>query len=88
MIHLTGTMTCPPDRLDSVRAALPVHVALTRAEPGCVQFDVTEPEQGVFAVSEIFADRPAFDAHQSRAASSDWARTTDGLPRDYSVTEK
>ena len=87
MIRLTGTMTCPPGRLAEVRAALPAHVALTRAEPGCVQFEVTEAADGRFVVDEAFADRAAFEAHQSRGAASDWARVTRGLPRDYRVTE-
>ena len=87
MIHLTGTMTCPPDRLDAVRAALPAHVALTRAEPGCIRFDVTETAPGVFTVDEVFADRAAFDAHQARGAASDWAGITSGLPRSYTVRE-
>ena len=87
MIHLTGTMTCPPDRRDAVRAALPAHVALTRAEPGCIRFDVTETAPGVFTVDEVFADRAAFDAHQTRGATSVWADITSGLPRDYSLHE-
>ena len=87
MIHLTGTMTCPPDRVDAVRAALPAHVALTRAEPGCVRFDVTETGSGRFDVDEIFVDRAAFDAHQARGGGSVWARITAGLPRDYTMTE-
>ena len=87
MIHLTGAMLCPPDRRDAVRAALPAHVALTRAEPGCLRFDVVETRPGRFDVDEVFADRAAFDAHQARGAASDWARVTEGLPRDYTVTD-
>ena len=88
MIHLSGTMTCPPDRLDAVRTALPAHVTLTRAEPGCIRFDVTESVPGKFVVDEVFVDRDAFDAHQLRGANSDWARITIGLPRDYEILER
>ena len=87
MIHLTGAMLCPPNRCDGVRAALPSHVALTRAEPGCIRFDVTEAVPGRFEVNEIFADRAAFDAHQALLAASDWAGVTAGRPRGYTVTE-
>ena len=88
VIHLTGTMTCPADRLAEVRAALPRHIALTRAELGCLSFEVSEEPSGHFRVDETFADRAAFEAHNARGAASDWARVTDGLPRDYSVTER
>jgi quinol monooxygenase YgiN len=88
-LTLTGTLTCPFERLDTVRAALKTHIALTRAEPGCLQFDVTEdPEQpGLFHVSETFVDRAAFDAHQARAQASAWADASAGLPRDYVIRE-
>ncbi|WP_136441345.1 putative quinol monooxygenase [Pacificoceanicola onchidii] len=88
-VYLTGTMTCPPERLDAVRAALPAHIALTRAEPGCTRFDVTEDVHtpGQFHVSEEFTNRAAFDAHQIRGASSAWADVTRGLPRDYAIRD-
>ena len=88
MIHLTGTMNCPPDRVDAVRAALPDHIKLTRSELGCIRFDVTETAPGVFAVDELFTDRPAFEAHQIRGASSQWAKATAGLPRDYITADE
>ena len=88
MIRLTGTMTCPPERLAEVRAALPDHVDLTRAEPGRPRFVVTETAEGRFDVDEAFADRAAFEAHQLRGSASDWARVTADLPREYRVTEE
>ncbi|WP_253279547.1 putative quinol monooxygenase [Loktanella sp. 3ANDIMAR09] len=80
-------MTCPPDRRDAVRAALPAHIALTRQETGCITFDVAETTPGVFTVSETFADQAAFDTHQQRAGASEWAEVTAGLPRNYTVTK-
>ncbi|KAA2317249.1 antibiotic biosynthesis monooxygenase [Pseudooceanicola sediminis] len=86
-VRLTGTMSCPPGRCDAVRAALPAHIRLTRAEPGCLSFDVTETTPGTFGVAECFASRAAFDHHQARAAASEWAQITQGLPRDYRIEE-
>ncbi|WP_370046587.1 MULTISPECIES: putative quinol monooxygenase [Salipiger] len=86
-IRLTGTMTCPPERARDIRAALPEHIRLTRAEPGCLAFEVTEIASGVFSVAERFIDRTAFEAHQVRTRASEWARVTEGCPRDYEVTE-
>ncbi|WP_299350475.1 putative quinol monooxygenase [uncultured Shimia sp.] len=88
-IQLRGTLTVPADRIEAVAKALPLHIQLTRAEPGCLHFDVTEDPSnpGLFSVDELFVDQSAFDAHQLRAGQSDWASVTQGLPRDYTITE-
>lgn len=87
-IRLTGAMICTADRLAAVRAALPEHIRLTRLEPGCLSFEVTETLGGRFEVNELFTDRAAFDAHQARGGASVWAEVTRGLPRDYQITEE
>ena len=86
-IFLTGHMDVPPERLAAVMRALPEHIALTRAEPGCLAFEVTpSPDSpGRLLVSEIFADQAAFDAHQARGKASAWAEVTAGLPRHYTL---
>ncbi|WP_421704155.1 putative quinol monooxygenase [Aliiroseovarius sp.] len=89
MITLTGYIHVPADRLEAVSAALPAHIALTRAEPGCLSFEVTpdHAQPGRFTVSERFIDRAAFDAHQARAGTSPWAEVTAGIPRHYTIEE-
>lgn len=89
MITLTGRLLCTTaEEAARVRAHLPAHIALTRAEPGCLSFEVTPTADPlVWQVSERFTDRPAFHAHQTRAAASPWARATAGIRRDYTVTE-
>ncbi|MCA0872120.1 antibiotic biosynthesis monooxygenase [Seohaeicola saemankumensis] len=88
LVTLTGHIMVPPDRLDDIRAALPDHIRATRAEPGCLSFDVVESTSipGRFDVAERFTDAAAFRAHQTRAAGSDWGRISAGIPRDYVVT--
>jgi quinol monooxygenase YgiN len=72
-----------------VAALLPEHIRLTRAEPGCLRFEVlrsySDPTR--FAVSEAFIDRAAFEAHQARAAATIWAKGTKGIPRKYEISE-
>ena len=81
-VYLQGHINVPEDRLDQVRQALPAHIALTRAEEGCISFEVAEDVErsGRFNVSEVFANQAAFDAHQDRAKNSDWFRITQGIP--------
>ena len=74
--------------MEDIQAVLPAHIALTHAEPGCLSFDVSPcPDvNGRFLVSETFVDQQAFDAHQARMKASDWAKVSEGIPRDYSIT--
>ncbi|MBC7164542.1 MAG: antibiotic biosynthesis monooxygenase [Roseovarius sp.] len=88
VIRLTGTLTCAPEEAAPVRAALPAHIRQSRAEPGCLSFDVTETAPGVFAVAERFADRAAFDAHQARTRAGDWWRVTGDMAREFDASEE
>ena len=86
-VLLDGHIDVPADRMAAVEAALPEHVRLTHEEPGCLFFSVTPcPDvAGRFLVSEIFAGKAAFDAHQARAGASAWAETTRDIPRQYEI---
>lgn len=85
MIRLTGTLTCAPDEASAVRTALPEHIRLSRAEPGCLSFDVTETAPGVFTVAERFADRAGFDAHRARTRASAWWQATGHMAREFTL---
>ncbi|MBR3371232.1 MAG: antibiotic biosynthesis monooxygenase [Rhodobacteraceae bacterium] len=88
-VTLIGTLRCVDDaQAGIVRRHLPEHTRLTRAEAGCLQFDVTPTDDPlVWDVSERFATRAAFDAHQTRAKASAWGQATAGIPRSYTLTE-
>ncbi len=86
-VTLTGHIDVPRNRLDDIRAALQDHIRLTRAEPGCLMFNVDEDPDipGRFNVSERFTDSDAFRAHQARVKSSDWGKISAGIPREYEI---
>ena len=85
-VSLTGAIRCAPDEVDLLRAAIPTHVRLTRAEPGCLAFDIRDtPDPCVFEVSELFRDRAAFEAHDARTRASAWWRITGHMPRDFAL---
>ncbi len=88
-LRLIGHIDLPSERLDKLRAALDEHVRLTRAEPGCLSFQVTPDPKlpGRFNVAERFASREDFQAHQARTAASHWGRLTQGIPRSYRIEE-
>ena len=86
-VTLTGQLVCATEaEAERVRGALAEHIRLTRAEPGCLTFDVTPTDNPlVWAVAEAFRDPASFEAHQARAGASDWARATAGIRRDYTI---
>ncbi|WP_238991834.1 putative quinol monooxygenase [Gemmobacter caeruleus] len=64
------------------------HIALTRAEPGCLSFDIAETDDPMtFEVMESFRDRAAFDAHQARTRDSAWFAATRHILRDFRIEE-
>lgn len=86
-ITLTGQLICRDmGQMLTVLDHADAHVAATRAEPGCLSFELRQSENPlVFDVAEHFRDRAAFDAHKARSAASDWGRATATLERRYSV---
>ncbi|MEO0402009.1 MAG: antibiotic biosynthesis monooxygenase [Pseudomonadota bacterium] len=86
-VTLTGFLRCAnTDEATRVRAALEAHIRLTRAEPGCVSFEVHPTDDPlVWSVAEEFTTPAAFEAHQARASVSAWAEHTKGIARDYTI---
>lgn len=65
-------------------AQLPDHIRLTRAEPGCLQFDVMQTSDPlIWQVDECFASAADFAAHQLRTKTSDWFNATQNIRRDF-----
>lgn len=87
-VRLSGYLRCKNDsEADLVKEYLPKHIALTRAEPGCISFEVNPTANTlVWKVEERFASSGAFRAHQARVAVSEWGKMTSEIARDYTVT--
>ncbi|GAB3694525.1 hypothetical protein GCM10027595_07340 [Corynebacterium nasicanis] len=86
-VSLSGELICASaEEAQIVERHLPRHIELSRAEPGCLHFEVLPTPGGrVWTVRERFADGAAFGAHQRRAADSEWGRVTVGMERRYAV---
>lgn len=87
-VRLSGFLRCASvEDIPLVETHLPEHLRLTRAEPGCISFDVTQTEDPlIWRVEELFVDRAAFDFHQQRTRASEWFAATSAIPRDYEIT--
>jgi quinol monooxygenase YgiN len=86
-VRLTGRLICASDvEAEVVRRYLPEHIRLSRAEPGCLSFNVEATDDPlVWSVDESFVDREAFMAHQSRTQTSAWSSATTAIGREYQV---
>ena len=86
-VSLSGRLVCrSDDEAAAIRRHLPLHLSLTRAEPGCMSFEVREADDPwVWQVEERFSDEAAFAAHQAQDAASEWGRVTAGIERRYVV---
>ena len=87
-VRLRGFLRCLSKHdVDLVRRYLPEHLRLTREEPGCISFEVSETDDPlIWRVEELFADRAAFDFHQQRTRASEWFMATSAIPRHYEIT--
>ncbi|MEN2740227.1 antibiotic biosynthesis monooxygenase [Microbacterium sp. X-17] len=87
-VTLEGLLVCrDADDAALVAELLPTHIALTRAEAGCLSFVVVATDDPlVWSVSERFSDPASFRSHQARVASSEWGAATASIERRYVVT--
>ncbi len=66
-LSVFATITPKPEHLTEALAAIEGILAATRAEDGCLQFDLHRGTgTGRLHLYEIWADRDAFDSHHAR----------------------
>ncbi len=84
-VLLTGTLTCAPHEVDDVLSIIDDHIRKSRAEAGCLQFELWQDELTPtdFHISEVFLSEAAFAKHQDRSQGSDWGRITGHMARDF-----
>ena len=89
MIALTGRLICADaGQMMTALSLLPDHMALSRAELGCLRFDLWQDEDPlIWNLSELFTDAEAFAAHQTRTKASTWGRDSTEIARDFAKRE-
>ncbi|WP_019956612.1 putative quinol monooxygenase [Yoonia vestfoldensis] len=87
MIRLTGRLICADaHEAGNVTTHLPDHIRLSRAEAGCLHFDITPAADPlIWQVDETFTDQAAFDLHQQRTRASAWWTATAAIRREFRV---
>ena len=86
-VILEGYIIVADADIEAVTTALITHINLTRAEKGCLVFNVQQAEDNVnrFDVYEEFVDEQAFVAHQQRVKASVWGEITTNVSRHYNI---
>jgi len=86
-VILKGFIIVPTADLPAVKQALISHKELTRNEPGCLMFNVTQSETNLnrFNVYEEFIDKTAFEQHQLRVKDSAWGKASANVKRHYEI---
>ena len=87
-VILSGYLDVPDADIATVEKHLPVHIRLSRAECGCISFDIRKDPQNPnrYLVDEEFTTHAAFAAHQARVKASEWGRATAHLQRQYKIS--
>ncbi len=88
-VILKGFIIVPTADLPAVKKALISHKELTRNEPGCLMFNVTQSEVNLnrFDVYEEFINKAAFEQHQVRVKTSTWGKAAANVKRHYEILE-
>jgi len=87
-VILKGHIIVPSEDLETVKAALHQHIELTRAEAGCLLFNIEldNDNPNKFNVYEEFVNQAAFDMHQARVKQSNWGNVTKQVQRHYLIS--
>ena len=88
-VGLSGTLVCTSaEQVATVERHLPEHMRLSRAEPGCLSFEVWQTDDPmVWQVQERFESRAAFEAHQQRTRASGWWAATAAIQRNLAIAD-
>ncbi len=86
-VILKGHISVADEDLVHIKQALAQHISLTRAEVGCLVFEVQQDDADAnrFNVYEEFSSQSAFAEHQNRVSQSYWGEITKNVSRHYQI---
>lgn len=82
MISVTVILEVDPQRVEEFQTIVTAQATASREEPGCLRFEVAQQldKPNVFALSELYLDRDAVEAHYGSAHFAQWkASVADGI---------
>ena len=87
-VIVEGYIVASESDLINLKEHLDEHIKLTRAENGCIVFNVEQRngKELIFDVYEEFSDKEAYYFHQERLKASPWYKATRKVERHYDVS--
>ena len=87
-VILEGYIVASANDLNNIKEHLDEHIKLTRAEKGCLTFNVQQRngKELIFDVYEEFTDKEAYDLQQERVKTSTWYKATRKVESHYDVS--
>ena len=89
MLTIVANIHANPDQIDLVRTELGKLIAITRAEEGCIQYDLHQDNEnpGHFLFYENWESRELWQAHMSAAHLAEYMAATDGAVAEFTLNE-
>ena len=86
---ILAQITAAPSKEELVRSELEKLVAPTRAEEGCVQYDLHQDNDrpGFFVFYEIWESRALWQAHMNQPHLAAYRAATEGAVADFQLNE-
>lgn len=88
-LTILAQITAAPGKEELVRSELEKLVAPTRAEEGCVQYDLHQDNDrpGFFVFYEIWESRALWQAHMNQPHLAAYRAATEGAVADFQLNE-
>lgn len=88
-ITIIANILAHPDRTDLVRTELEKLIPITRAEEGCIQYDLHQDNDNPahYMFYENWESRELWQTHINAAHLAAYARATDGAVAEFTLSE-
>lgn len=88
-LTILAQITAAPGKEDLVRAELEKLVPITRAEEGCIQYDLHRDNEnpGFFAFQESWESREVWQNHMKAPHLAAYMKATDGAVTNFVLNE-
>ncbi|MEM7376201.1 MAG: putative quinol monooxygenase [Pseudomonadota bacterium] len=88
-LTITGNVVAQPEHIDTVKAELEKLVPITRAEAGCIQYDLHQDNENpaYFLFYENWDSRDLWQAHMQAEHLSAYLAATDGMVEKFWIHE-
>ena len=89
-LTIVAHITAQADQVDLVKTELEKLIAITRAEEGCLQYDLHQDNENpaYFMFYENWESRELWQAHMGNQHLQDYMAATEGAVAEFSLSEK